>query len=42
MEFLWTPLHYSANYDHLGIVEYLINNGADLNAKDIYVTISEI
>jgi len=29
-----TPLHYSAQNNHLGIVNYLVNNGAIVDAKD--------
>ena len=29
----WTPLHYSANYGYKEIVQLLIGNGADVNAK---------
>jgi len=29
-----TPLHYAANGGHLSVVEYLINQKADINAKD--------
>jgi len=29
-----TPLHLSAYYDDLSVVEYLVNQKADLNAKD--------
>jgi len=34
MIFQWSPLHYSAQNGHLSVVEYLIKNGADINAKD--------
>jgi len=34
MIFQWSPLHCSARYGHLSVVEYLIKNGADINAKD--------
>ena len=30
----YTPLHYAAEYGHLSIVEYLVNQKADINAKD--------
>jgi len=39
MIFQWSPLHYSARYGHLSVVEYLIKNGADINAKDNVVDI---
>jgi len=29
-----TPLHYAARYGHLSVVEYLVNQKADINAKD--------
>jgi len=29
-----TPLHTASMYGQLTIVEYLLNNGADINAKD--------
>jgi len=29
----WTALHYSSRYGHLDIVEYLISQGANVNAK---------
>jgi len=29
-----TPLHYSAYNGHLNVVEYLINQKADINSKD--------
>jgi len=28
-----SPLHYAANKGHLSIVEYLVNQKADINAK---------
>jgi len=30
-----TPLHWAATNGHLGIVEYLINHGAEINTRDI-------
>jgi len=33
MIFQWSPLHYSAHNGHLSVVEYLIKNGAEINAK---------
>jgi len=33
MIFQSSPLHYSAYNGHLSVVEYLIKNGADINAK---------
>jgi ankyrin repeat protein len=32
----WTPLHYAAAYSHTNIVELLLANKADVNAKDRY------
>ena len=32
-----TPLHYAAQYGNLSIVEYLVNQKADVNAKTNYV-----
>ena len=29
----WTPLHLAANYGLLSVVEYLVNQKADINAK---------
>jgi len=29
-----TPLHYAAQNGHLSVVEYLVNQKADINAKD--------
>ena len=29
-----TPLHYAAHYGHLSVVEYLVNQKADINAKN--------
>jgi len=28
-----TPLHYAARYGHLSVVEYLVNQKADINAN---------
>jgi len=28
-----TPLHYASDGDHLSVVEYLVNQKADINAK---------
>jgi len=28
-----TPLHYAARYGHLSVVEYLVNQKADINAQ---------
>jgi len=33
MIFQWSPLHWSAQNGHLSVVEYLIKNGAEINAK---------
>jgi len=30
----WTPLHYAARHGHLSVVEYLVNQKADINARD--------
>jgi len=30
-----TPLHFSSCYGHLSVVEYLVNQKADINAKNI-------
>jgi len=30
-----TPLHYAARDDYLSIVEYLVNQKAEINPKDI-------
>jgi len=32
--FDWTPLHYSAQFGQLSVVEYLVNQKADINAKN--------
>ena len=29
-----TPLHYAAHNGHLSVVEYLVNQKADINAKN--------
>jgi len=29
-----TPLHYAAQNGHLSVVEYLVNQKADINAKN--------
>lgn len=29
----WTPLHYASCYGHVEIAEFLLENGADLNAR---------
>ena len=34
-----TPLHYSARDDHILIVEYLFNVGANIMAKDKHTTL---
>ena len=34
--FGWTPLHHAANNGHLSVVEYLVNQKADINAKNKY------
>jgi len=31
-----TPLHYAAQQGHLSVVEYLVNQKADINAKGHY------
>jgi len=36
--FDWTPLHFASQNGHLNVVEYLVNNKADIKAKDKYVT----
>jgi len=30
----FTPLHLASQYGHLSVVEYLVNQKADINAKD--------
>jgi len=32
--FNYTPLHYAARYGHLSVVEYLVNQKSDINAKN--------
>jgi len=32
-----TPLHWAAAYGHLSVVEYLVDQKADINARDRYV-----
>jgi len=32
-----TPLHYAAQNGHLSVVEFLVNQKADINAKDTNV-----
>jgi len=39
MIFQRSPLHCSADNGHLSVVEYLIKNGADINAKTNVVDI---
>jgi len=34
MEFNNTPLHYAVSNGHHSVIEYLINQKADINAKD--------
>lgn len=29
-----TPLHFAAGYNRVAVVEYLLQNGADVHAKD--------
>ena len=29
-----TPLHFAAGYNRVGVVEFLLQNGADVHAKD--------
>ena len=29
-----TPLHYAAQYGHLSVVDYLVNQKTDINAKN--------
>ena len=31
-----TPLHYAAREGHLSVVEYLVNQKADINAKNYH------
>jgi len=31
--FNWTPLHWAAQNGHLSVVDYLVNNKADINSK---------
>jgi len=33
----WTPLHNASRYGHLSVVEYLVNQKADINAKNTNV-----
>jgi len=35
--FYITPLHYAADNGHLNVVEYLVNQKADINAKNTSV-----
>ena len=35
--FNWTPLHWAADYGHLSVVEYLVNQNADINAKNDFI-----
>jgi len=37
---LGTPLHHAAGNGHLSVVEYLINQNAEINAKNYYIIIS--
>uniref|UniRef100_A0A914ZLA3 Myotrophin n=1 Tax=Parascaris univalens TaxID=6257 RepID=A0A914ZLA3_PARUN len=30
------PIHYAADYGHTGVIEYLINIGADVNVTDVH------
>ena len=32
-----TPLHWAAQNGHLSVIEYLVNQKADINAKNNYV-----
>ena len=34
MIFGWTPLHFASNKGFLSVVEYLVNQKADVNAKN--------
>jgi len=38
--FNWTPLHYAAYNGHFCVVEYLVNQKADINAKDNGIELS--
>jgi len=41
----WTPLHFAADNGHLNIVEYLVNNHADIEATNnsvIYLCFIEL
>ena len=33
MLFDWTPLHYAIDQGHINVVNFLIKNGANINAK---------
>jgi len=37
-----TPLHYAAKNGHNNVVEYLINNGADINGTSINFELNNI
>jgi len=37
--FEWTPLHEAAANGHLCVVEYLVNQNADINAKNSKVVV---
>ncbi len=39
---LWTPLIYAATSDHLDIVQYLVEHGAQVDAQVLAVTFSDI
>ena len=30
----WTALHFSAHYEHLAVVQYLVENGAHISTKN--------